>query len=104
MSTNHSSTSLTSVTAVTGFSSNFHLFANEDIFEVCIIPTQPLEVLQIFASVHADEGSRRQFSTKYCLLNTLSVYKDNERKRELPSQLNVLMSSLTGRLAFQKFP
>lgn len=38
-------------------------------------------------------GCRRQFSTKYCLLNTLSMCKDNERKWELPSQLNVLMSS-----------
>lgn len=38
-------------------------------------------------------GRRRQFSTNYGLLNTLTVYKDNERKRGLPSQLNVLMSS-----------
>lgn len=93
MSANSSSTPLTSVMAMTELSTNFHLFANKNIFEVCIIPIQPLEVLQIFAAVHADEDAEDNFSTKYCLLNMLSMHKDNERKRELPSQLNVLMSS-----------
>ena len=61
MSVNYSSTSLTSVMVMTGLSTNFYLFANENIFEVCIIPTQPLEVLQIFASVHADEDAEANF-------------------------------------------
>lgn len=47
--------------AMTGFSTNVHLFANEDIFEICIIPSQPLEVLQIFASVHTDEDAEENF-------------------------------------------
>ena len=61
MSVNYSSTSLTSVMVMTGLSTNFYLFVNENIFEVCIIPTQPLEVLQIFASVHADEDAEANF-------------------------------------------
>lgn len=47
--------------AMTGFSTNIHLFLNEDIFEVCIIPAQPLEVLQIFSSVHTDEDAEENF-------------------------------------------
>lgn len=42
---------------MTGLSINFHQNATKDLFEVCIIPLQPLEVLQIFASVHADEDA-----------------------------------------------
>lgn len=48
--------------AVTGLDINFHLFATKDIFEVCIIPTQPFKVLQIFASVHVDEDAEDNFS------------------------------------------
>lgn len=48
--------------AVTGLSINFHLFATKDIFEVCVIATQPLEALQIFASVHADDDAEDNFS------------------------------------------
>lgn len=62
MSTNHSNTSFISVVAVTGLDINFHLFATKDIFEVCIIPTQPFKVLQIFASVHVDEDAEDNFS------------------------------------------
>lgn len=47
--------------AMTGLCINFHLFANEDIFELYVILTQPLEVLQIFASVHADEEAEDNF-------------------------------------------
>lgn len=80
MSANRSSTPLTSVMAMTELSTNFHLFGNKNFFEACIIPIQPLEVLQIFAAVHADEVAEDNFSTKYCLLNMLSMHKDNERK------------------------
>lgn len=48
--------------AVTGLDINFHPYATKDLFEVYIIPTQPLEVLQIFASVHADEDAEDNFS------------------------------------------
>lgn len=47
---------------MTGLSINFHQNATKDLFEVCIIPLQPLEVLQIFASVHADEDAEDNFS------------------------------------------
>lgn len=47
-------------------------------------------------------GCSRQFSSKYCLLNTLCI--KTMKGNEFPSQPNVLMSSATGRLAFQKFP
>lgn len=62
MSANHSNISRTSFMAVTGLRISFHLYATKDLFEVCNIPTQTLEVLQIFASVHADEDAEDNFS------------------------------------------
>lgn len=61
MSTNDSNIYLTSVMAVAGLGIDFHPYATKDLFEVCIIPTHPLEVLQIFASVHADEDEKTLF-------------------------------------------